>query len=80
MRLQQYDTIVIDNSVVSALTDKGAACAVDLAGLLGGGTHPQDVLPALESLLRRGLIRPRIKLENDPHEYNKYQTVYELDR
>jgi hypothetical protein len=80
VRLQRYDTIVSDDSVISVLTDKGAARAVALAGLLGGGTRPQDVLPALESLLRRGLIRPRKKAENEPREYNKYQTVYELDR
>jgi hypothetical protein len=80
VRLPLHDTIVVDDSVVSALTDKGAARTVNLAGLLGGGTHPQDVLPTLESLLRRGLIRRREQAENHPREYNEYQTVYELDR
>ncbi len=73
VRFPLYDTSVSDDSVVSVLTDKGAARTVNLAGLLGGGTHPQDVLPALESLLRRGLIRRREQAENHPREYNEYQ-------
>ena len=75
VRFPLYDTSVSDDSVVSVLTDKGAARTVNLTGLLGGGTHPQDVLPALESLLRRGLIRRREQAENHPREYNEYRSV-----
>ena len=70
----------LKDTIVSKIVEKGGVCATDLAGLIGTGTRPQDLLPALESLVSRGVIRVREKAKNDPREYNKFQTVYELAR
>jgi hypothetical protein len=70
----------LKDKVVSKIVEKGCACATDIAGLIGAGTLPQEVLPVLVSLEKSHFLRRREKDKDDPRVYNKYQDVYELAR
>ncbi|MDQ3817434.1 MAG: hypothetical protein M3362_07055 [Acidobacteriota bacterium] len=65
--------------IVSKIVEMGCACTTDLAGQIGNGVKPNDLLPALDSLVKNGILR-RKEDKNDPRKYNEYQTVYELAR
>lgn len=58
--------------------DLGCACAPDLAGQIGRGTRADDLIPILESLVEKGVLRHKKREPDDDREYKgKYQVVYE---
>ncbi len=69
----------LEDLIVSKIVQMGCACSTDLAGQIGGGTKPQDLVGTLNSLVTRGILR-RKNDNTDTREYNEYQTVYELAR
>jgi hypothetical protein len=68
------------DTIVSKIVKMGRACANDLAGQIGNGVRPQDLVPELDSLEKSGVIRRSEKDKDDPRIYNEHQTVYELTR
>jgi hypothetical protein len=74
------DTVVTEDVVVTELVKMGRGCAFDIAGQIGRGTRPNDLLPALASLEKGGIIRRSEKDRNDPRNYNADQVVYEIAR
>lgn len=67
------------NLVESKVRQLGCACAPDLAGQIGTGVRADDLIPVLESLVQRGVLRHKERDPDDDREYNgKYQVVYEL--
>ena len=53
------------------------ACAPDLAGLIGHGVTPQELLPVLESMVSEGVLEHMKNETKDPRQYNgDYQRRY----
>jgi hypothetical protein len=75
---QEVDSQLKDQ-IVSKIVEMGCACPTDLAGQIGGGKKADDLLSALDSLVKSGILKRKVD-KNDPREYNQYQTVYELAR
>ena len=75
----QTDTKQLEDLIVSKVVQLGCTCATDLAGQIGGGVKPSDLVGPLNSLVNRGILRLK-KGKDDPREYSEYQTVYELAR
>lgn len=76
---ERRDERQLQDLVVSKIVQLGCACTTDLAGQIGGGIKPKDLVATLNSLVERGVLRPKVD-KDDPREYNEYQTVYELAR
>lgn len=70
----------LENLIVSKIVMLGCCCAFDLAGQIGGGIRPRDLIAVLESLVGRGILRRKWTEADDPRMYGPYQTVYELAR
>jgi Asp/Glu/hydantoin racemase len=69
----------LEDQIVSKVVQLGCACLTDLAGQIGRGTKPSDLVDPVNSLVNRGILRRKID-KSDTREYNEYQTVYELAR
>ncbi len=69
----------LEDLIVSKIVEMGCACPTDLAGQIGRGTKPSDLVAPLNALVDSGVLR-RKKDANDTRAYNEYQTVYELAR
>ena len=64
--------------IVNRVVEWGHVCAPDLAGQIGTGATPDDLIPVLESLVDDGVLR-HVKDPKDKREYKApYQTRYEL--
>lgn len=64
--------------IVSRIVEWGRGCSLDLAGQIGRGLTPDDLIPVLKSLARDGVLRP-VEDPKDTREYEApYQTRYEL--
>jgi hypothetical protein len=77
--VERTDERQMKDKIVREIVQLGCACATDLAGQIGGGTKPSDLIGPLDSLVDSGILR-RKKDKDDPREYGEYQTVYELAR
>lgn len=70
----------IRDLLVRNIVRLGCACAPDLAGQLGEGKTPTELVPVLDALVDEGVLR----LKNDPDDPRKYsdplQKVYEVSR
>jgi hypothetical protein len=76
MQIQQLRDLL-----VSKVVDLGCACAPDLAGQIGSGIKPVDLIPVLEDLVKDGVLRHMKRDPRDRRDYAEpYQTVYELAR
>ncbi len=64
--------------IVRQVVEWGRVCAPDLAGQIGRGTTPDDLIPVLESMVHDGVLKP-VKDLKDKRKYKApYQTRYEL--
>jgi DNA-binding HxlR family transcriptional regulator len=75
-----YQDPQLRDLIVSKIVKMGRACANDLAGQIGTGIRPQQLVHELASLEELGVIRRSEKDRDDPRNYNASQTVYELTR
>lgn len=65
--------------LVNTIRDLGCACPPDLAGQIGTGVKADELIPVLESLVEKGILRHKEQEPDDDREYKgPYQTVYEL--
>jgi DNA-binding HxlR family transcriptional regulator len=76
---ERIDERQLPDLIVSKIVQLGCACTTDLAGQIGGGVKPKDLVATLNSLVEGGILRRKID-KDDPREYNEYQAVYELAR
>lgn len=76
---ERKDKRQLEDLIVSKIVQMGCACPTDLAGQIGRGMKPKDLVPTLNSLVDSGILR-RAVAEDDPRDYNEDQTVYELAR
>lgn len=67
----------VRESILQNLNRWEHACAPDLAGLIGHGVTPQELIPVLESLVSEGVLEHMKKESKDPRDYNgEYQRRY----
>jgi hypothetical protein len=67
----------LKDEIITQVTNLGAACAADLAAQIGRGVTTQDLIPILESLTKKGVLRHREKDLRDQRTYTEHQIVYE---
>lgn len=69
----------IRESILQIISRWDHVCAPDLAGLIGHGVTPDQLIPVLELLVDEGVLEHMKKESKDPRNYNgPYQRRYRL--
>lgn len=69
----------LEDEITGMVVHIGCACSTDLASQIGKGVSADDLLPILETLVKKGTLRHKVD-PSDPRKYaDRYQTVYEPD-